>query len=114
MPTTHTETPAPSEAATQRLLFGLCFLAFILIACDGSAFGVLLPTLTHYYGVDKATFSLIFVTAPAGYLSAALSTGPLISRLGPRRFLMLGIGAFVLGTLVLVSLPAFSVLLAAF
>jgi fucose permease len=110
MPTTQMATPA----AARRLLFGLCFLAFILMACDDSAFGVLLPTLTHYYGVDKATISLIFVTATAGYLSAALSTGPLISRLGPRRFLMLGIGAFVLGTLVLVALPAFFVVLAAF
>ena len=55
----------------------------------------------------------MFFAATIGYLSAALTSGMLVERLGRRVFLMLGAAIFAAGAIILASLPPFLLFLAA-
>jgi fucose permease len=79
-----------------RVQLALAFLAFILIGAADGAVGVLLPSISHTYDVDKAEVGLIFLMGATGYITAAFSNGPLIERLGHRRSLSLGLALFAL------------------
>lgn len=102
---------AARPSAALRWQFAICFFAFILIGVNDGAVGVLLPSLMSYYGVNKAQISLMFLAGTIGYLSAALTSGILVARLGRRVFLMLGAGVFALGALTLASQPPFALFL---
>ncbi len=106
------ESPTTTRPAGLQWQFGLSFLAFVLIGASDGAGGVLLPSLGRFYNVDKATISLLFLLMTGGYLSAALSSGPLVERLGQRHFLMLGTGLFGLAALAIAWAPPFPIYLA--
>lgn len=95
-----------------RLRVGLAFAAFVLIGANDSALGVLLPSIGGFYRVDKATVALLFLFGTAGYLIAAFSSGPLVEKLGTRRFLALGAGVFAVGAALLAMMPPFPLALA--
>ena len=99
--------------ADLRPQFAICFFAFILIGVNDGAVGVLIPSLMLHYGVNKAQISLMFFAATIGYLSAALSSGMLVERLGRRVFLMLGAMVFGAGAITLASQPPFMLFLGA-
>jgi fucose permease len=107
------EVQPPARVVSLRWRLGLSFTAFILIGTNDGAFGVLLPSLTAHYGVDKATISLLFLASAVGYLTAAFNSGPLVGRLGYRRFLMVGTGGFVLGATLYSLMPPFALILLA-
>ncbi|HAH01076.1 MAG TPA: hypothetical protein DCL75_20005, partial [Ktedonobacter sp.] len=90
----------------------LAFFGFVLIGASSGAVGVLLPSISSYYSVDKSVLGLLFLTSSVGYFLAAFSTGYLLERLGMRKFLMLGAFTFLLGALTLGLKPPFTVVLA--
>ena len=93
---------------------GIAFLAFLLIGANDGAFGVILPGIAAHYHMNKANISLLFLFNSAGYLIAALNTGFLMTRLGARAFLLLGLGLFAVSTGLLVLMPPFLLVLALF
>lgn len=95
-----------------RLRVGLAFAAFVLIGANDAALGVLLPSIGGFYRVGKATVALLFLFGTAGYLIAAFSSGPLVEKLGTRRFLVLGAGVFLLGAALLATMLSFPMTLA--
>jgi len=99
--------------ARLRASLALAFGAFILIGANDGAGGVLLPTFQSFYQVDKATVALLFLAESAGYLAAALASGPLLERLGRRAFQMAGAAALGGSVLVISGTPPFPLLLAA-
>ncbi len=89
---------------------GLAFFGFALIGANGGAAGVILPSMSNYYGVDKSVIGLLFLASSVGYFLSALGSSLLLERLGVRRFLLLGTLTFLLGTLAIGSaLPFFVV-----
>ncbi len=105
-------TPAPAHPGF-RLTWpiGIAYFAFVLIACQDAGLSVQLPSMMQQYHVDSAGISAIFLIGAAGYLAAAFASGPLVERLGWRRFLMAGTVALALGAVVLLALPPFPVFL---
>src|SRR4051812_36422909 len=98
----------PAKAASLRLQVGLAFFAFILIGAAEGGVGVLIPSLRSFYGIDKATVSLIFLAGTSGYLLAAFSSGPLTEKLGHKAFLMLGVTIFLIGAFTVSLTPPFA------
>ncbi len=90
-----------------RIQIGVAFFAFILVGANDAAIGVLIPSLRTQYSIDKATVGLLFFSAVLGYLIAAFNSGPLVARLGIRSFLLLGVGSFLTGAVVLSTIPPF-------
>ncbi|MDQ6643418.1 MAG: MFS transporter [Chloroflexota bacterium] len=90
----------------------LAFFGFVLIGASSGAVGVLLPSISSYYLVDKSVLGLLFLTSSVGYFLAAFGSGYLLEQLGMRRFLMLGAFTFLIGTLTLGLKPPFTVVLA--
>jgi fucose permease len=105
------EEQASPPATSLRWPVGLAFAAFILIGASDGTVGVLLPSMRAHYGVNMAMVGLVFLTATAGYLIAALSSGPLVGRLGRRWFLMLGAASFLLGAATFSLMPPFGAVL---
>ncbi len=100
-----------SRTSALRIQLAVAFFAFILIGANDAATGVLIPSLQAQYGVDKATISLLFLSAVLGYLIAAFNSGPLVGKLGIRSFLLLGVGCFLTSAIVLSTIPPFWVAL---
>jgi fucose permease len=84
----------------------------VLIGVNVGASGVLLPEQIADYGVDKATIGLIFFTSSAGFVVAGAAAGGLIHRLGTRTTLLIGGGAFAVGTLYMAARPPFAAFVA--
>ncbi len=89
----------------------LAFFCFILIGISSGAPGVLLPSLSTYYHVNNATIGLLFLVSSIGYFLSAFASGILVERLGMRGFLLVGAGAFLLGTFGFGLEPPFAVIL---
>jgi fucose permease len=98
----------------QQWRINVSFFAFILMGLTDSAVGILLPSVSAYYHLDKATVSLLFPVSSAGYLLAALASGPLLARLGRRVMLGLGGGVYALAALLISAQPPFALTLAAY
>jgi fucose permease len=79
----------------------------VLVGIGAGGGGVLLLAQMTDYGVDRATIGITFFTGSAGYVLAALATGPLIHRFGVRIALAAGGGAYVVAGLYLATRPAF-------
>ncbi|HEX2915264.1 MAG TPA: MFS transporter [Chloroflexia bacterium] len=92
---------------------GLTFATFLLVGLNSGAFGVLLPQLTSFYGLDKASVSFFFWAGALGYLIAALSSGFLVAKLGLRAFLGSGLLIFGLASLMLCFKPPLALALIA-
>lgn len=75
----------------------LAFGAFVLIGGNDGALGVLIPSIRAAYRIDAATISWLFLCFAVGYLAATFNNGLLMTALGARRFLLLGLGLFLLG-----------------
>ncbi len=88
----------------------LAFSAFILVGATDGAIGVVIPSISSHYGVDKAIVSLLFLCSSAGYLVAAFNSGLLVKNLGQRRFLLLGASAIIVGALSVSIMPPFALL----
>ena len=88
------------------------YAAFVLIGISAGASGVLLLAQMGDYGVDRAAIGITFFTGSAGFVLAGLSNGALIRRLGIRMALAVGGGAYLLGSLYLVTRPPFLAFLA--
>ena len=73
-----------------RLPISLAFLGFVLTGINDGASGVLIPSLSAFYGVNYAVIGLLFFVLSFGYFLAALSSGLLTQRLGLRWILLLG------------------------
>jgi fucose permease len=91
---------------------GIAFFGFALIGANGGAAGVVLPSLSSYYQVDKSVVGLLFLASSTGYFLSAFSSSLLLEKLGPRRFLMMGAITFLLGTLTIGLKPPFVAILA--
>ncbi len=100
-----------NSTASLRTQIGLAFFAFILIGSNDGAIGVLIPSIQAHYSVNKATVGLLFLSATLGYLVAAFNSGLLVEKLGNRRFLILGVTAFLLSVVTLSLMPPFLVVL---
>lgn len=87
------------SSSSHRLPVGLAFFGFVLMGMIGGANGILLPSLSSFYGVGDAVIGLLFLASSLGYFLAALSSGLLMQRLGLRGVLLLGGAAFLLGVL---------------
>jgi fucose permease len=96
-----------------RLQLALAFLAFILIGASDGALGVLLPSVSHAYGVNKAEVGLLFLMGAIGYITAALSCGLLIERLGHRLSLVIGLAVYALAVGTFSLAPPFGIILIA-
>lgn len=85
---TSTDQQIANNAVFSRLQITLAFLAFILIGVNDGAFGVLIPSISMHYQINKATLSLLFLASTAGYLLEAINNGFLMAKLGVRAFLL--------------------------
>jgi fucose permease len=90
---------------------GVAFFGFALIGANGGAVGVVLPSLSIYYHVDKSVVGLLFLTSSVGYFLSAFSSSLLLEKLGQRAFLIVGASTFLLGTLTLGIKPPFVIVL---
>jgi fucose permease len=107
------ESPNPARSIWVGISLTLAFATFILIGTNSGAFGVLLPDLSAYYNLEKASTGYLFVAGTFGYVIAALASGYLVERLGLRQFLMGGIVVFGLGSLVMGTAPWLGLVLVA-
>jgi len=97
MKTLHKEDRLQASLLSPPML--LAFFGFALVGISGGASGVLLPSLSDYYHVDKSVIGLLFLVSSIGYFLSAFSGGILVERLGMRKFLLLGAIAFLIGAL---------------
>ncbi len=87
------------EMAPLRLPIGLAFFGFVLSGINDGIGGVLIPSLSAFYGVNDAVIGLLFFVASFGYFLSALASGLLTQRLGLRWMLLLGTITFLFGVL---------------
>jgi fucose permease len=87
----------------------LAYATFVLVGIGAGVGGVLLLAQMTDYGVDRATIGITFFTGSAGYVLAALATGPLIHRFGFRIAMAAGGGVYVVAGLYLAIRPPFVV-----
>lgn len=110
------ESPGVLQQAVQsprvpRMHLVLAFGAFILIGANDGALGVLIPSIRASYSIDAVTISWLFLFFAAGYLAATFNNGLLMTKLGERRFLLLGVGLFLLGAMLFSVKPPFALFL---
>ena len=84
------------------------YAAFVFVGVSAGVSGVLLPSQMTSYGVGRAAIGISFFTSSAGFFLAGMSTGALIGRLGVRRALAVGGGAYALAGLYVASRPPFA------
>lgn len=94
-----------------RPQLGTAFFGFVLIGVASGAWGVLLPSLSAYYNVDKSVVGLLFFASAVGYFLSALSTGFLTAKLGQRWYLVTGTATFMLCCVLLALKPPFALVL---
>ncbi len=97
--------------AASRPQLGTAFFGFVLIGVASGAWGVLLPSLSAYYNVDKSVVGLLFFASAVGYFLSALSTGFLTAKLGQRWYLVTGTATFMLCCMLLALKPSFALVL---
>ena len=97
--------------AASRPQLGTAFFGFVLIGVASGAWGVLLPSLSAYYNVDKSVVGLLFFASAVGYFLSALSTGFLTAKLGQRWYLVTGTATFMLCCALLALKPPFALVL---
>jgi fucose permease len=85
--------------ASLRLPVGLAFLGFVLSGMNDGVGGVLLPSLSRFYGVGDAILGLLFFVTSFGFFLSALCSGLLTQRFGLRWVLLLGTTTFLIGVL---------------
>jgi fucose permease len=83
------------------------YAAMFLVGVLAGSGGVLLASQIQDYGVDKATISVIFLTSPLGYVTAAAISGGLIHRFGPRAVVVAGTVIMLTGVVVVGLRPSF-------
>jgi fucose permease len=94
-----------------NLRLGFAFFSFALLGANGGAVGVVLPSLSTYYNIDKSVVGLLFLTSSVGYFFSAFSSSLLLEKLGLRTFLIVGASAFLLGAFTLGIKPPFTIVL---
>ena len=80
--------------AASRPQLSTAFFGFVLIGVASGAWGVLLPSLSAYYNVDKSVVGLLFFASAVGYFLSALGTGFLTAKLGQRWYLVTDTATF--------------------
>jgi fucose permease len=99
-----------SRSHSLRWQIGLAFFAFIVIGANDGAIGVLIPSISGHYQVDKAIVSWLFLCSSAGYLLTAFNSGFLVTKLGLRRFLVFGVSALIVAAFSISIVPPFVLL----
>ena len=99
-----------SRPHSLRWQISLAFFAFIVIGANDGAIGVLIPSISGHYHVDKAIVSWLFLCSSAGYLLTAFNSGFLVKKLGLRHFLMLGVSALIVAAFSISIVPPFALL----
>lgn len=97
--------------SSERKQISLAFLALLLVGANDGAIGVLIPALSTHYHLDNARVGLLFPFEALGFLITAFQNGFLMSRLGVRRYLLLGAGIFLTSTVILALTPPFFIVL---
>jgi fucose permease len=97
--------------AASRPQLSTAFFGFVLIGVASGAWGVLLPSLSAYYNVDKSVVGLLFFASAVGYFLSALGTGFLTAKLGQRWYLVTGTATFMLCCALLALKPPFALVL---
>lgn len=93
---------------------GLSLFAFIVIGANDGALGVLIPSISRHYGVDKAIVSLLFLYISTGYLVTAFNSSFIAKKLGQRRFLLFGMSALIIAAFCISMRPPFVLLILPF
>jgi fucose permease len=90
----------------------LSFSGLVLLGLGAGASGVLIPSQLADYHVDKVTIGLVFFAFSAGYLLSGLGNGILVSRLGVRAQLSLGVAVYVASSVGIGLRPPFALMVA--
>jgi fucose permease len=77
----------------------LAFAGLALLGVASGAGGVVIPSQMSDYHVDRVTIGVLFFSFSAGYLLSGLGNGALVSRLGVRAQLTLGVSVYFASTL---------------
>lgn len=99
------------KASSVRKQMSLAFFALLLVGANDGAIGILIPTLSTHYHLDNARVGLLFPFEALGFLITAFLNGFLMSRLGVRRYLLLGASIFLISTMILGLMPPFFIVL---
>jgi predicted MFS family arabinose efflux permease len=93
----------------ELVLLAILFAASVVVGTGIQMGSALFPSLSRLMGVPVSTVTLLTsVWAFTGLLSPLF--GPLSDRYGHTLFVLIGLGAFVLGSLLCVAAPSFSIL----
>ena len=92
---------ASSPTASLSLSLACACGAFFALGAHDGSLGVLLPQMAATYHISRAAIGLPYVGAACGYILACLAGGWLACQIGRKPFLLLGIGCFCFGTLIL-------------
>ncbi len=99
------------SSSSERSRISVAFSGLVMIGIISGSWGVILPSLSAYYGISKSIVGLIFFASAFGYFLSATSSGPLMAKLGERWFLVAGTSAFLIGNLVFAFRPPFTIIL---
>jgi fucose permease len=88
------------KSKSQLLLVGIAYLSFIGLGLSGAMLGVAWPSMQDTFALPLDRVGVLFVTEMVGYLLASSYSGPLISRIGVGKLLLVSAvlrGAGLLG-----------------
>lgn len=91
----------------------IAFYAFIAIGIAEAGLGVLLPSIWATYHLTPATVTLLFVSQISGYVTAALTSGPVTARLGLGRMLLVAASLLTCALLIYALSPVWLLMVAA-
>jgi fucose permease len=88
-----------SEKESSALLVTIAFLSFIALGLNAGMMGVAWPSVRDTFGISQDAIGALFFASTVGALGINLSSGPIISKIGPGSLLTLGCGVGGLGYL---------------
>jgi fucose permease len=87
------------KSKSQLLLVGIAYLSFIGLGMSGAMLGVAWPSMQYTFALPLDRVGVLFVTEMIGYLLASSYSGPLISRVGVGKLLLVSAILRVVGLL---------------
>ncbi len=89
-----------------RYLYAVCFAVFILFGTSMTIIGATLPKILADFGWSYSTAGAVIAAGAIGYFLATYAAGFLVSAIGPRLTLILGLTLLVAGLMFFASLPS--------
>ncbi len=80
----------PEKQETIALKMAAAMYSFVLLGLFNSSIGAILPLLWRYFDLNDLHVSLVFLTAPIGYIIAAQASHAIHSHFGQRGIAVLG------------------------